>query len=102
MQAERFQHQIVGAAIETANPRVDLLACCQHQHRQISIHDSQLLQYLFSILYRQIEIQDCEVGNLIAKRIDGGSAVMDQTDPMPFGFQTAHQEQAQRLIVFGD
>ncbi len=102
VQAERFRHQIVGPAVEAPHPRVHLLPRGQHHHRKIGAHQANLVEDAFSVLHRQIQIQNGQVGQILAERLHGGASIERHPDAMPVGLQPASQKQPQRLVIFGD
>ena len=80
VQAEWLRHQVVGAPIEAADARVHFLARGQHQHRQIGIESAHLFEHLLAILDRHVQIEDGQVGHLLAKCLHGGPAVVSQRE----------------------
>ena len=102
MQAEGLGHQVVGAAVEAANPRVHLLPRGQHQHRQVGIERANLFEHLLAVLDRHVQIENGQIGHLLAKGLDGRPSVVGQANAMPVGLQPPAQKQSQRLVVFGD
>jgi hypothetical protein len=89
VKAEGFGHQVVGAAVKAADPRINLLPGGEDEHRQIHIECANLFEDLLAVLDRHTEVEDGEIGQVLAKGLNGGSAVMGKSNPMPVGFQTA-------------
>jgi hypothetical protein len=89
MQTEWLHHQVVGPKIEAADPRVNLLPGGKHQNRQIEVEQANLDQRLFAVLNRHVEVENGEVGHLLAERLHGLRSVVDQPNPMPICLQAA-------------
>src|ERR1035437_4336432 len=102
VQAEWLGHQVVGPKIEATNPRLDLLAGGQHQHREFVVQKSDLFKNLFSILEGQVEIENRQIRSFLTKCLDCSRSIAGHTYAMPIGLEAAAQKQSQRLIVFGD
>ena len=102
MQAEGLDHQVVGAQIEAANACVHLLPGGEHQHRQIGVERADLLEHLFAILDRHVQVENGQIGHLLAKGLHRCSPVVGQANTMPVGLQAAAQKQSQCLVIFGD
>ena len=64
--------------------------------------DANLLEHLLAVLDRHVQIENGQIGHLLAKCLDGGSAIMGQANAMPVGLQSPAQKQSQRLVVFGN
>ena len=58
MQAERFGHQVVGAAVEAAHPRVDFLPAGEYQYRQVGIEHAHLFEHLLAVFDGQVQVQN--------------------------------------------
>ena len=102
MQAEWLDHQVVGPAVEAPDARFHLLAGGEHQHRQIGIEGADLLEYLLSVLDRHIQIENGQIGHLLAKRLHRGASIAGQANAISVRLQAAAQKQPQRLVVFGN
>ncbi len=89
MQAEGLQHQIVGPEVQAADARVHLLPRGQHQHRQVGVQGAKLLEHLLAVFDRHVQIENGQVGHLLAKCLHRGSSVVDQANAMPVGLQAA-------------
>ena len=100
VQAERLGHQVVGAAVEAADPRFHFLTRGQHQHGQIGIHHAHFFEHLLAILHRQVQIEDGQVGQILAKRLHGGNAIAGHAHAMAVRLQPPAQKRSQRPIVF--
>ena len=102
VQAEGLQHKIVGPAIQAAHPRVHLLPRGQHQHRQVGVQSAKLREHLLAVFHRHVQIENGQVGQLLAKCLHRGSSVVDQANAMPVGLQTTAEKHSQCPVVFGD
>ncbi len=102
MQAERLGHQIVGAPVQAAHPRVDLLTRGQHQHRKIRIEQSHFFKHLLAILHWHVQVKNCQIRQLLAKCLHRRAAIIGQVDAMPVSLKATAEELSQRLVVFGN
>jgi hypothetical protein len=102
MQAERLDHQVVGAKIEAAYTGVDLLAGRQDQNREVEVKRSDFFKNLLTVLDRHVQIQDCEVRQILPKGLDGVAAIVDETNAMSIGLKPAAQKQSQCFVVLCD
>jgi hypothetical protein len=100
MQAERFQHQIVGAAIQAPYPRLDLLARGQDQYGEVGVKGAYLFKNLLAVFDRHIEIENGQVRQLLPEGLNRRSAVLRQTDAVSVCLKATAQEHSQRFVVF--
>ncbi len=88
--------------VQAADARIHLLASSQHQHRKIRVQHAHFFEHLLSILDRHIEIENGQVGQLLAKCLHCGGSILSHANLVTVGLQATAQEQPQRLVVFGD
>ncbi len=101
-QAEWFGHQVVGAVVEAAYPRVHFVPAGEHKDRQFGVNLAHLPQCNLAVLDGHIQIKNRQVGHFAAECLDGLSSVVDGVHSMSVRLQSSPEEDAQSFIVFSD
>jgi len=102
VQAEGLGHQVVGAAVEAAHAGFDFLPAGENQDREVGLGGANLLKHVLAVFDRKVEIEDCQVRQILAKCLDGSAAVHYHAHAVSIGFEPSREKHSQRAIIFGN
>ena len=97
---ERLDQVIVGTGIEAAHAAIQRVARGHHEHRRLDVGAARLDQHVQAVLAGQAEVEQHQVGGLIAQRDQRLAAVAQPAHRIGEALQRALDRRAELRVVF--
>ena len=100
--AEGFDQVVIGTGVESANAVFDLAFRGQHENRSVLTEPTQLAGHRESVELRHHDVEQDQVGLLLAGAIESAGAIGGADHAVAGGGQTIRQGGAHGPFVFDD